>query len=246
MQNRSSTWSIVLAFSDGRSLAAPRTVDPVAWARASALDTIDAVSAAVEPANLLVLSDDEAVRTGATEAGAHAREQGRDLNAALTAALADWVRSHPERSGAVLLGPLPYADGDTISALLRACAATESAVVVSDDGGSVDGVAEVGGADASPAPPVLVSVSVSASSVACCGAAMFDACVVSSSYPSSPVTAGPPATTCVGGVRMGVTGLIVASGRAARSRTCSSQITPCPSTQPGPDPPARVSASVTT
>lgn len=137
MQNRSSTWSIVLAFSDGRSLATPRTVDPIAWARASALDTIDAVSAAVEPANLLVLSDDEAVRTGATEAGAHAREQGRDLNAALTAALADWVRSHPERSGAVLLGPLPYADGDTISALLRACAATESAVVVSDDGGSV-------------------------------------------------------------------------------------------------------------
>lgn len=137
MQNRSSTWSIVLAFSDGRSLVAPAAVDPQEWARAGALDTIDAVTTAVEPANVLVLSNDKAVRDGATNVGALAREQGRDLNVALTSALAQWTKTHPERSGAVLLGPLPYAHADTISALLHSCAATESAVVIADDGGSV-------------------------------------------------------------------------------------------------------------
>lgn len=137
MQNPSSTWSIILAFSDDRGLRAPENLDPGAWARAAALDTITAVTSAVEPANVVVVSDDATVRTGATGVGAIVHDRGPDLNVAMTSAITEVAGSHPQRSAAALLGPFPYADTDTIMAMLRACAATESALVVADDGGTV-------------------------------------------------------------------------------------------------------------
>lgn len=137
MQNRSSTWSILLAFSDGRGLIAPPQLDAVAWARAVALDTVDAVTGAVEPSNVVVVSDDETVRRAAVAAGAAARAQGHDLNVAVTSAIAEVAETHPRRSAAAVLGPLPYADAEAISAMLRACAATESALVIAPDGGTV-------------------------------------------------------------------------------------------------------------
>lgn len=137
MQNPSSTWSIVLAFTDDRGLRAPTDLDPGAWATATALDTVAAVTNAVEAANVVVVSDDESVRAAATRAGASVRDQGPDLNVAVTSAITEAATGHPQRSAAALLGPFPYADADTIMAMLRACAATESALVVADDGGTV-------------------------------------------------------------------------------------------------------------
>lgn len=136
MQNRSSTWSLVLTFSDERAHR-PGTGGDAAWTRAAALDTVAAITDAVEPSNVVVITDDDVVRSHAEEVGAQTLARGHDVNVAVTAAVAQWVSSHPQRSAVAVFGPLPYADADTITALLRACAATESALVAANDGGTI-------------------------------------------------------------------------------------------------------------
>lgn len=137
MNTRSSTWSIVLAFGDSRTAQAPAGLDAETWFVAACLDTLDAVTATVEPSQLVVVTGDDAVAQAARTAGADVRAPGRDLNADVAAALAVWAESRHDRSALVLVGPLPYATPDTIMGALRACAATEAAVITADDGGTI-------------------------------------------------------------------------------------------------------------
>lgn len=138
-QPKTSAWSIVLAFDEVES-ATPQERDdtsPAGGQRDGYEQTVRALCSAVEPSHVIVLTGDEPLEQTAREAGASVAAPGRDINNAIQRALERVVGAAPERSAAIVVGPLPHASADDIHAALRACAAAESAFIEADDGGTV-------------------------------------------------------------------------------------------------------------
>ena len=112
-------------------------------ARAVARDTLEAVCAALDPAQLVVVTSDEQARRAAEDRGAHVvPDPGRGLNAAITAGWrADVHRDEarpdgdgPSHGWAALLGDLPAVRPADLREALAACAAYPSAVVPDAEG----------------------------------------------------------------------------------------------------------------
>lgn len=129
-----STWHIVLPVkntSRGKSrLSPPPGVRRSDLALAIALDTIEVVLEVIPAAQVVIVTDDDAVRTDAESHDVTVLDDpGRGLNPAIEVGLA-WVRSvAPGRAGAVLLADLPSLTAEALYDGLRACAATESSIV---------------------------------------------------------------------------------------------------------------------
>lgn len=134
-----STWYLVLPVKNtarGKSrLSPPAGIGRSDLALAMALDTIDVVLQVVPAAQVVVVSDDPAVRASADAMSVHiVDDPGRGLNPAVEAGLSRVTELAPGAAGAVLLGDLPALTADALYDALRACAATESSVVPDESG----------------------------------------------------------------------------------------------------------------
>lgn len=136
---RTGTWHVIVPvksrFRAKARLLPPPEIDKPQLALALALDTLDAVLEVVPPERLIVVSeDDEVDRAMANRDVQTVADPARGLNPAVQAGLAEAVRRGPHRPAAVLLGDLPALRPADLSAGLRACAATESALIPDHDG----------------------------------------------------------------------------------------------------------------
>lgn len=116
-------------------LQAPAGVDKPELALALALDTLEVVTEVVRADRVIVVTEDDVVESRMSQRGVSTvADPGRGLNEAVRAGLAEAERRAPELPVAVLLGDIPAVRPDELSAALRACAATESALVPDHDG----------------------------------------------------------------------------------------------------------------
>lgn len=116
-------------------LLAPDGVDKPELALALALDTLDVVTAVVRADRVIVVTEDDEVRSPMAERGITlVTDPGRGLNEAVRAGLTEAAERGPDLPVAVLLGDIPAVRPDELTAALRACAATESALVPDQDG----------------------------------------------------------------------------------------------------------------
>lgn len=138
-----STWHIVVPiksrFTAKSRLHPPEGVDKPRLALAVAMDTLEAVLAVVRADRVIVVTEDDEVRRLMDQRGVSTVDDpGRGLNSAVRAGLVEATRRDESLPTAVLLGDLPALRPDELFAGLRACAATESALVPDHDGdGSV-------------------------------------------------------------------------------------------------------------
>ncbi|CAG7573763.1 2-phospho-L-lactate guanylyltransferase [Barrientosiimonas humi] len=136
---RTSTWHVVVPvksrFRAKSRLHAPAGVDKPGLALALALDTLDAVLDVVRTDRLIVVTEDDLVTAHLAERDVRTvPDPARGLNPAVQAGLAEAVRRDAGLPTAVLLGDLPALRPAELLAGLRACAATESALVPDHDG----------------------------------------------------------------------------------------------------------------
>lgn len=116
-------------------LQVPDGVDKPALALALALDTLSAVLEVVRADRLIVVTEDDQVRAAMAERDVRTVDDpARGLNPAVQAGLTEAVRRDATLPTAVLLGDLPALRPADLAAGLRACAATESALVPDHDG----------------------------------------------------------------------------------------------------------------
>lgn len=129
-----STWHLVLPVKNtarGKSrLTPPDGVSRSDLALAIALDTIEVVLQVVPAAQIVIVTDDDVVRSNAQAHDvAVLDDPGRGLNPAIEVGLR-WARTTaPGRAAAILLADLPSLTAEALYDGLRACAATESSVV---------------------------------------------------------------------------------------------------------------------
>ncbi|TWE12220.1 2-phospho-L-lactate guanylyltransferase [Rudaeicoccus suwonensis] len=134
-----STWHLVVPVKDSQQaksrLQPPPGVRRADLALAFALDTLEVVLRVVPADQVVVVTSDPQVRSELVDEGVRLiADPGRGLNAAITAGIDQVVRHTPGLPGGVLLGDLPALDEDALYDGLRACAATESAIVPDHDG----------------------------------------------------------------------------------------------------------------
>ncbi|GAB3578828.1 2-phospho-L-lactate guanylyltransferase [Calidifontibacter terrae] len=134
-----STWQIVLPVKNtarGKSrLTPPPGIRRADLALAIALDTIEVVLEVIPAAQVVVVTDDDVVRSNSEAQGVTVLDDpGRGLNPAIESGLR-WIRSAaPGRATAVLLADLPSLTAQALYDGLRACAATESSIVPDQSG----------------------------------------------------------------------------------------------------------------
>ncbi|NNG40306.1 2-phospho-L-lactate guanylyltransferase [Flexivirga sp. ID2601S] len=134
-----STWHVIVPVkhsAHGKSrLHPPPGVRRSDLALAIALDTLHVVLEVVEPAQVIVVTEDAEVRLQMQDRGAHVLpDPGRGLNPAIAAGIDRVRREAAGTPAAVLLGDLPALTADELRDGLAACAATEAAVVPDRDG----------------------------------------------------------------------------------------------------------------
>lgn len=127
---KSQAWSLVVAFHEEASPG--QATDDVALQ----VRTLEAIGVAADLSQALVLTAVPQLADRAQQLGAHVEQPGRDLNGDITHAVQFWAQHAPHRSCAVIVGPLPMAEGSDIADALRACAATESALIEAQDAGT--------------------------------------------------------------------------------------------------------------
>lgn len=138
-----SSWHVVVPvksrFVAKSRLRAPEGVDKPALALAIALDTLEAVLAVMRADRVVVVTEDDEVTRVMTGRGVDVvGDPGRGLNSAVRAGVDEAVRRDPRLPVAILLGDLPALRPEDLFTGLRACAATESALVPDHEGdGSV-------------------------------------------------------------------------------------------------------------
>ncbi|YAL82397.1 2-phospho-L-lactate guanylyltransferase [Dermacoccaceae bacterium W4C1] len=116
-------------------LLVPDGVDKPALALALALDTLDAVLSVVRADRVIVVTEDDQVSSAMAARGVSTvPDPARGLNQALRVGLDEAIRRDASLPTAVLLGDLPALRPQELAAALRACAATESALVPDHDG----------------------------------------------------------------------------------------------------------------
>lgn len=133
------TWHLIVPvksrFRAKARLLPPPEIDKPRLALALALDTLDAVLEVVPAEHLIVVSEDDEVERVMADRGVRTvPDPGRGLNPAVQAGLSEAIRRDPALPTAVLLGDLPALRPQDLSAGLRACAATESALIPDHDG----------------------------------------------------------------------------------------------------------------
>lgn len=136
---RTSTWHVIVPvksrFRAKARLLPPPEIDKPQLALALALDTLHAVLDVIPADRLIVVSEDDEVERAMAERGVRTvPDPGRGLNPAVQAGLSEAIRRGPGLPTAVLLGDLPALRPQDLSAGLRACAATESALIPDHDG----------------------------------------------------------------------------------------------------------------
>lgn len=133
--SRAVRWHVVVPVKDAElaksRLEAPEPLRRTDLARAVACDTLEAVSAAVGPDALTVVTSDAVVRDVALALGARVvPDPGRGLNGAVAAGWQDTPEGDGSRVGwAALLGDLPALRPGDLRAALAECARHRSAVV---------------------------------------------------------------------------------------------------------------------
>ncbi|WP_018155462.1 2-phospho-L-lactate guanylyltransferase [Demetria terragena] len=140
---RTTTWHVIVPvksrFRAKARLLPPPEIDKPRLALALALDTLEAVLQVIPPERLIVVTEDDEVEAAMARYDVRTvPDPARGLNPAVQAGLAEAVRRDATVPTAVLLGDLPALQPADLSAGLRACAATESALIPDHDGdGSV-------------------------------------------------------------------------------------------------------------
>lgn len=138
-QGTTSTWHVVVPvksrFAAKARLHPPAGVDKPSLALALALDTLETVLQVIRRERVIVVTADDEVTAQMDRWGVGVvADPGRGLNGAVRAGLDEAVHREESVAAAVLLGDLPALRADELRAGLRACAATESALVPDRDG----------------------------------------------------------------------------------------------------------------
>lgn len=136
---RTSTWHVIVPvksrFRAKARLLPPPEVDKPRLALALALDTLHAVLDVLPPERLIVVTEDDEVERAMAERDVETvPDPSRGLNPAVQAGLDEAIRRDESLPTAVLLGDLPALRPADLSAGLRACAASESALIPDRDG----------------------------------------------------------------------------------------------------------------
>ncbi|AKU16347.1 2-phospho-L-lactate guanylyltransferase [Luteipulveratus mongoliensis] len=134
-----STWHIIVPIKS-RFRAKSRLQPPSGIARpdlafALAMDTLSVVLEVIRADRVIVVTEDDKITAEMAERDITVvPDPGRGLNGAVRVGLDEALRREPTLPTAVLLGDLPTLKADELYAGLRACAATESALVPDHDG----------------------------------------------------------------------------------------------------------------
>lgn len=139
MTSPSRPWRVVVPVKRGESakqrLTPPPPLTRVELARAMALDTVEAVAAAVGGAHVVVVTSDHVTARAATSLGAVVvPDSAGGLNAAVAVGVAYARREQPDAYVAVVLGDLPALQAPDLQAGLASCARYDRAVVPDADG----------------------------------------------------------------------------------------------------------------
>jgi 2-phospho-L-lactate/phosphoenolpyruvate guanylyltransferase len=138
-RTRTATWHVIVPvksrFRAKARLLPPPEIDKPLLALALALDTLHAVLEVIPAERLIVVTEDDEVEREMAKRGVRTvPDPARGLNPAVQAGLAEAIRRDESLPTAVLLGDLPALQPSDLSAGLRACAATESALIPDHDG----------------------------------------------------------------------------------------------------------------
>lgn len=136
---RTATWHVIVPvksrFRAKARLLPPPEIDKPQLALALALDTLDAVLEVIPAERLIVVTEDDEVERAMSQRDVDTvPDPTRGLNPAVQAGLDEAVRRNETLPTAVLLGDLPALRPHDLSAGLRACAATESALIPDHNG----------------------------------------------------------------------------------------------------------------
>lgn len=131
---RVSSWHVIVPvksrFRAKARLIPPPEIDKPRLALALALDTLHAVLEVIPAERLIVVTEDDEVERAMRKQDVRTvPDPARGLNPAVQAGLAEAIRRDASLPTAVLLGDLPALLPGDLSAGLRACAATESALI---------------------------------------------------------------------------------------------------------------------